>query len=244
MLYIVRNDASNVIFQKDTGASLPSVFFQHLHASFMSISRLFIIALVIWATGFLGYVSMIPEKRTNDKRITDGIVVLTGGKYRISEGVRLIRNKRSPRMLVSGIGGKTNISALLISAGVSPQETQRLQSMIDIDYQSRSTSDNADQTTDWVKKHNIKTLRVVTSNYHMPRALREMRQHLPEADIIPHPVFSESFHVERWYAHRNSIGLLMSEYHKFLAAILIHFYQKSSYFLLSYYTKVTSIASF
>jgi uncharacterized SAM-binding protein YcdF (DUF218 family) len=61
---------------------------------------------------------------------------------------------------------------------------------------------------------------VVTSNWHMPRAMVELRHQLPEIKLIPYPVISEHMKNESWWANGDTVRLLMAEYLKFLFASL------------------------
>ena len=56
---------------------------------------------------------------------------------------------------------------------------------VDLGYQALDTAGNARETRDWAREHNItRSLIVVTSNYHMPRALAELSAALPDVDAL------------------------------------------------------------
>ncbi|WP_237217276.1 YdcF family protein, partial [Falsiroseomonas oryziterrae] len=51
-----------------------------------------------------------------------------------------------------------------------------------------TTVGNAAETAAWARLHGMRTLRVVTAGYHMPRALVELRRALPEVELLAQPV--------------------------------------------------------
>jgi uncharacterized SAM-binding protein YcdF (DUF218 family) len=60
----------------------------------------------------------------------------------------------------------------------------------------------------------------VTSNYHMPRAMTELAQQLPDTLLIPFPVVTDRVRTDRWWSDPMVARLLVSEYLKFIAAQL------------------------
>ena len=67
-----------------------------------------------------------------------------------------------------------------------------------------------------------RSLRLVTSGYHLPRSLLEFRHAMPDVTLIPHPVFSESVKQERWWAWPGTANLIVGEFNKYLLAWLTH----------------------
>ncbi len=108
---------------------------------------------------------------------TDGIVVFTGGQGRIKHAYNLFSRGMSARFMVSGVDPSTTNPYVvrLIEKSEQPAST------IFIDYQSANTIQNAINTAEWVKKENIRSLRLVTSDYHMARAHFELRRLLPHS---------------------------------------------------------------
>ena len=143
----------------------------------------------------------------------DGIVVLTGGEARITAAATLLRQQRAKRLLISGVNKSIKRKSLLKLSGLS---AQTFDCCVDVGYRALNTAGNADETRVWVKKHNFKRVIVVTSGYHMPRSLMELRRALPDTKFIPHAVMPTSLRKERWWLHRNTMRVLVSEYLKFL----------------------------
>ena len=55
-------------------------------------------------------------------------------------------------------------------------------------------------------------MRLVTSNYHMPRSKLELSAKMPDARIITHPIKQDDLDT----GERRLWALVFSEYHKFL----------------------------
>ena len=60
---------------------------------------------------------------------------------------------------------------------------------------------------------------VVTSNYHMPRALAEVARVLPGVTLIPYSVVDNNVHLDPWWSYPGTTKLLLSEYLKYLPAL-------------------------
>jgi hypothetical protein len=59
---------------------------------------------------------------------------------------------------------------------------------------------------------------VVTSSYHMPRAIAEIAHQLPDVALLPFPVITDKLHAEAWWTHGPTMKLMLSEYLKYMAA--------------------------
>ncbi len=89
---------------------------------------------------------------------------------------------------------------------------------VDLDYSALNTYGNAVQARRWAVEHGFQSLIVVTSAYHMPRALAELAHQLPDARLIPFPVVSDRLRIEPWWSSGDTTRLVLSEYLKYLAA--------------------------
>lgn len=170
---------------------------------------------LVLAAGFLVFVYSIHRETPRSGTKADGIVVLTGGTARISEGIKLLATKRGSRLLISGMNAKTTPKAL---SRRTPGHDALFRCCIDFGYQAQDTNGNAVEARDWVKRHRFRSVIVVTSSYHMPRSLAELHRALPQTTLHPHPVVPASVHAEAWYANPGTAKLLFWEYAKFLPA--------------------------
>ncbi len=173
-----------------------------------------VIALIAGFFVFAYTVSVMPAGSLGG---ADGIVVLTGDEDRISEAVRLLAEGRAGRLLISGVN-KTTRAPQIISLNATGREQAFLfRCCVDLDKRSLNTEDNAFEAMTWARKRGFRSLIVVTSTYHMPRALLELRQSMPEIQLVPDPVKSPRIHTAWWNCSRTT-WVLLKEYLKFLTA--------------------------
>lgn len=176
-------------------------------------------ATVAWGYGFYRFAQMIPERAPPLEMTTDAIVVLTGGTGRVHEGLTLLESGAARKLFVSGVYRGVDVQALL---RVAQRNTGELDCCIILGYAADSTRGNARETADWIREENLKSIRLVTASYHMPRSLLEFRRSLPpDVSILAHPVFPERFRQSDWWRWWGSGWLAVSEYHKYALARLI-----------------------
>ncbi|MFO1113346.1 MAG: YdcF family protein [Rhodospirillales bacterium] len=178
-----------------------------------------VVAAVIWLMGLLNFADNIPRRVADLDRETDAIVVLTGGSERLATGLRLLAEDRAKRMFVSGVHPGVDVERLLQLAGRSDDG---LHGRIEIGYGARDTRGNAQETAAWMREHGYRSLRLVTGGYHMPRSLLEFSEALPEAEVVPHPVFPDRVKQTSWWMRPGTAALIIGEYNKYLLARLEH----------------------
>lgn len=176
---------------------------------------LFGVALILFFAGFVGFMRAAKNLETVDvsRRDIDGAVVLTGGQDRLSEGVEVLASGRVKRLLISGVN--TDVTAAELAQEV-PKFKQFSDCCIDLGYSARNTIGNADEARIWAQQLNFQSLIIVTSSYHMPRALAEMRHALPGTEIIPHVVVPEGPRGGAGRLTVDDLRLYFTEYVKFL----------------------------
>ena len=91
---------------------------------------------------------------------------------------------------------------------------------IDLDRSATNTIGNAVETRRWVRDRGFRSLVVVTSAYHMPRALAELEHQMPDVTLIPFPVVTDKQRAEPWWSNFQSARTLAFEYVKYLAAVV------------------------
>lgn len=172
--------------------------------------------LAAFLLGLFRFAERLPRAAEEPDRVTDGIVVLTGGAGRIDRGFELLEASLSERLFISGVYRGVEVDELLDLAQRSPEE---LRCCIELGYEADDTLGNAYETEAWVAREGVGSLRLVTAAYHMPRARLELSRRLPEVEILVEPVFTEGFREHDWWRRRGSAGLLALEYLKYLAAL-------------------------
>lgn len=185
-----------------------------LRAAFFIIKSFFLALLL----GFVIFVYSIPNEPSKLKEKTDAIVVLTGGMHRIEEGFKNLSTNNSQKMFISGVYDQTNLSELLIINEQQVFDMLKLKNSkkVELGKNAHSTRENAEETYSWIKKNNIKSIRLVTSNYHIPRSVFEFKKILPTIEIVANPVFSGNFQKNNWWNHPLTIKIMIKEYLKFL----------------------------
>lgn len=173
------------------------------------IARLLALAVLIYLIGYAAFTVLLPEP--GDARATDGIVVLTGGPKRIERGLELLAAGKAQRMLVSGVDVSVRTQDL---AARYPANAALFGCCIDLGREAVDTRSNADEVAGWIRKRRFRTVRLVTTDWHMPRAGFEIaRQVGPSASVYDdaiesHPRFQTLFVEYNKYLLRRAAVLL------------------------------------
>lgn len=174
-----------------------------------------------WTIGFLGFNYQINSYEVDDAH-TQAIIALTGGRNRITEATKLLNNGKADKMLITGVAPKASLKAIQKRNGL-PLETSK---NIALGKQATNTIENAKEAREWIEQNQIQSIRLVTSNYHLPRSIIEFRDQNPNLKIIPHPVYSEKVS-KKWWKNWRSFMLIFFEYNKFLCVYTrTHLYLK------------------
>jgi uncharacterized SAM-binding protein YcdF (DUF218 family) len=169
------------------------------------------------AAGFGWFVSQISDEETQLGRKADGIVVLTGAASRITDAIVLLTNQNGQRLLITGVHRTTTAREI---AQLTALNVKIFACCVDLDRSALNTAGNAIEARRWAKEKGFNSLIVVTSNWHMPRAMAELEHQLPEAALIPYPVVSEKIKSEPWWSNVATARLLLAEYLKYVFALM------------------------
>jgi uncharacterized SAM-binding protein YcdF (DUF218 family) len=176
-----------------------------------------IAALVVWFAGLGWFVASSLAIRGDTTTPTDAIVVLTGGRLRLEAGLALLAAGKGRRLFISGVNPRVDRAALLRALGTT---AEREACCIVLGRRSDDTAGNAGETAGWMRRQGFNSLRLVTSWYHMRRAVLEFRRAMPRLAIVPQPVFAPHVDPEGWWGWHGAALLVLGEYHKYLAAWL------------------------
>jgi len=166
--------------------------------------------------GFVWFVRHVPAEEVSLTRNADGIVALTGGASRIADAIELLASGRAKRLLISGAYRATNSNEI---SRLNPEFERWVRCCVDFD-RSLNTLGNAIETKRWAQSRGFRSLIVVTSNYHMPRALAEIAHQLPDVALVPFPVVTDRQRAERWWVGWGTTRRMFIEYVKFVFAKL------------------------
>ncbi|MCB1783473.1 MAG: YdcF family protein [Alphaproteobacteria bacterium] len=181
----------------------------------MKLSRLtfsvLLIVLILWGTGFVGFTlhaaAQTPE-RMSEK--TDAIIVLTGGNKRILTGLELYAKGLAPDLFITGV--HKDVLQKEIIAQWNKTSVPLPPCCVILGHKATTTTENAIEAKEWIRKSKKHKIRLVTSSYHMTRALMEFHRAIPDIEILTYPV-AETDHslsdVKFW-------TLSFSEYNKVL----------------------------
>jgi uncharacterized SAM-binding protein YcdF (DUF218 family) len=171
-------------------------------------------SIALFSGGFFAFVASLDRYETMPKARGDGIVVLTGGSQRIEDGIELLAKGYGGRLLISGVNEKTSLDEI---AKLNPGQRVLLNCCVDLDYRARNTIGNAIEARRWIHSKNFSSVIVVTSHYHMPRTLLELRHAMPGLTILPYAVVAGGVHPDHWWNDALSAKVIFLEYVKFLA---------------------------
>ena len=173
-------------------------------------------AIILLAVGFGWFIFNIAgDEVTLDTR-ADGIVALTGAAARIPDAIDLLATDRGKRLLITGVHRATSSKEI---ARLTPLYSRYFTCCIDLDRSALNTFGNALETKRWARAHNFNSLIVVTSNWHMPRAMAELAHQLPDVTLIAYPVISEKVKSEPWWSSLDTARFLFAEYLKYVLAL-------------------------
>jgi len=177
-----------------------------------TLSQSILLVMAAWAAGLAGFSAAVwSAAPPNPIPKADGIVALTGGDGRVSEAMALLAEKDAPALLISGAGRGTYLGDFTADDTAA---ATRYAGAITIGHMAATTRGNALETAAWAKARQMRTLLIVTADYHMPRALFVIAQRLPEVELVGVPVRPPAM------SHITSLAtwrILAVEYTKYLA---------------------------
>ncbi|MGH6612861.1 YdcF family protein [Sphingomonas sp.] len=163
--------------------------------------RTLLVAIILWLLGFALFMLALPKPL--DDVHTDAIVVPTGGAGRIDRGLALMKRKAAQRMLVTGVAPEVRPVEL---AAQYKSSSRLFACCVDLGHEAVDTRSNAEETARWVREHHYKSVRLVTSDWHVARAQMELVNALDD-DVT---VVGDGVPSKPRYA------LLVAEYNKLL----------------------------
>ena len=163
--------------------------------------RLIALFALVYLLGFAVFMVALPQPLGLVR--TDAIVVPTGAKGRIDRGLELMREGMAKRMLISGADLDVRPGELAAAYGV-PRAL--FACCIDLGYEAVDTRSNGEETAAWVRKHGYRSVRLVTSDWHLPRARLELTNALGGTVTVTGDAVRSN----------PSFGMLVAEYNKYL----------------------------
>ena len=173
---------------------------------------------VIWLVGLFAFADRVrgytpaaePER-------ADAIVALTGpSAERVNAAIRLLEQDKGARVLISGVNREVRRQEL---RALTPGSNKLFNCCVDLGFEAEDTIGNAQEIAAWADAKGYDSLIVVTSDYHMPRALTEIRAAAPDLELTPYAVETPSLDNSRWWRAAVTARRMTLEYMKYLAAL-------------------------
>jgi uncharacterized SAM-binding protein YcdF (DUF218 family) len=184
----------------------------------MRSAALIVILIALWAVGLMSFAARVGDSTpAPEPPAADGVVALTGASTaRLTAAVRLLETGKARRALISGVNQKASRADI---RGVTKATRRYYDCCVDLGFSATDTVGNARETAAWTRAHHYRSLIVVTSDFHIPRAMLELRAAMPGMRLTPYPVKSEELDAAHWWRTRDGARRMVVEYSKYLAIL-------------------------
>ena len=176
------------------------------------------IVALVWLVGLFAFADRVRNLTpASEPTRADAIVALTGpSAERVNEAIRLLEQDKGDRVLISGVNREVRRQEL---RALTPGSSRLFNCCVDLGFEAEDTSGNAQEIAAWARSKDYDSLIVVTSDYHMPRALLEIRGMAPEVTLTPYAVSTPSLDNSRWWRAATATRRMTLEYMKYLAVL-------------------------
>ncbi len=150
----------------------------------------------LWLASFFYWIHHLPKEYNG--MTAEAIIILTGAKGRLSAGTELLKEKKAKALLISGVNAQLSDRALFYQM---PSMSQQLKKRVSVGKEASNTIGNAIEAKVWMEEKNYQSAIIVTSNWHMDRAMLELRHVMEDKSFIAYPVLSDK-QIEKgkfWY---------------------------------------------
>ncbi|MFJ6025820.1 YdcF family protein [Brevundimonas sp. NPDC092305] len=175
------------------------------------IALIWLVGLFVFADRVRGYAPAQEPARA------DAIVALTGpSSERVNTAIRLLEQDKGERVLISGVNREVRRQEL---RALTPGSNKLFNCCVDLGFEAEDTIGNAQEIAAWARSKDYDSLIVVTSDYHMPRALTELRAAAPGVALTPYAIETPSLDDSQWWRAAVTARRMTLEYVKYLAAL-------------------------
>lgn len=145
----------------------------------------------------------------------EAVTALTGAAdARIITAIQLAESLDVP-LLISGVNVDTTAADI---ARITGADLARIECCVTLGKAAATTEGNGMEVADWSRRNKVTRVIVVTSEYHMDRALLELHRAMPEGTFIPHAVMTTRVPPGDWYKDAATTRLLLDEWIKYRLA--------------------------
>jgi len=166
------------------------------------IARFLSFLLLLYSLGFILFgVTLGRPAEAGEK--SDATIVITGGAGRIEHAMDVLSDGLTKRVFIAGADPLVTKKDLVDVLG---GRARLIRCCVDLGSESVDTRSNAEETQRWLAKHKYKSVRLITSDWHMRRARYEFDRVLGDQyELVPDAVTTEP-----------GFSTLFSEYNKYL----------------------------
>lgn len=177
------------------------------------------IAALIWLVGLFAFAERVRSLApAPEPERADAIVALTGpSAERVNAAIRLLEQDKGERVLISGVNPEVRRQEL---RELTPGSNRLFNCCVDLGFEAETTTGNAAEIAAWARSKGYDSLIVVTSDYHMPRSLMEIRSAAPGVELTPYAVETPSLDNSRWWRAAVTARRMTLEYMKYLAVMV------------------------
>ena len=168
--------------------------------------RILSLILLAWLLGFIAFAVLLARPAGAVR--TQAVVVLTGGAKRVDRGLEVLRQGWAPQLFVSGVDREVKPGEFAAQFKVSPEQ---MACCVTLGFAAIDTETNARETAIWMRENHITQIRLVTSDWHMRRAVLELRVAVPAGLTI----------IEDAVPTKPTMRTLFLEYHKLIARWIV-----------------------
>ncbi|MEM6627165.1 MAG: YdcF family protein [Pseudomonadota bacterium] len=145
---------------------------------------------------FLGFVGRSERYGPPQVGGADAVVVLTGAKgRRIVAAAAYAEAERLP-LLVSGVHPSLDTQDIVELSGV---QQAYFDCCVTVGQRAASTAENGLETANWARAAGYKRIVLVTSGYHVDRAMIELGRFMPEAEFVAYSVDTGDLTPSNWW---------------------------------------------
>ena len=177
------------------------------------------IVALIWLVGLFAFAERVRSlSPAPEPERADAIVALTGpSAERVNAAIRLLEQDKGERVLISGVTPAVRRDH---PRALTRGSNGLFNGWDDLGFEAETTTGNAAEIAAWTRSKGYDSLIVVTSDYHMPRSLMEIRSAAPGVELTPYAVETPSLDNSRWWRAAVTARRMTLEYMKYLAVMV------------------------
>lgn len=177
-----------------------------------------LVLLLAWAAGLFAFAQRVSGLTpARDPSRADAIVALTGrSDRRLEAAAQLLEAGKGRRLLISGVNRAASRQDVLRITGLAKP---LYDCCVDLGFTAVDTIGNARETAHWARGLGYRHVILVTADFHMPRAMLELRAAAPQLRVTPYAVATGAVDAHDWAHDDVSARRMMWEYNKYLVIL-------------------------